>query len=251
MELSFPAKPRRVGFMDELRGLDIIVMVVYHAMYDLVFIFGVDIPFFYGPMMHIVQPAIAIIFIVLSGISCRYSKSNLKRGTKTFLLGMLLTVSTLIFMPDQAIYFGILHFMGTAMIAFALLNPVLDRVPPAAGALVSFVLFLLTYRLPSGFFGIDGLFEIILPRSLYQYPFLLPFGFYPVGSDYFSWLPWLFLFFAGSYIGVFFVRDRMPDWLYPTRSRVLSSIGRRTIIIYLLHQPVIMGILYVVFWIIK
>lgn len=244
-------KTRRVGFIDELRGLDIIVMVFYHAMYDIVYIFGVDIPFFYNFLMPYVQPFIAGIFIVLSGISCRYSRSNLKRGFRTFLLGMVLTVVTVIFMPDEAIYFGILHFMGTAMMLFALLEPVFDRIPPSIGLVVSIVLYTLTLHLPHGYITVGSLFELALPQSLYTKAYLLPLGFAGAGADYFPLLPYFFLYLSGAFLGVYFKRNQMPDWLYYTRSRVLSKIGRHTIVIYMLHQPVIMAVLFAVFWIIS
>lgn len=240
--------PRRVGFIDELRGLDIIVMVLYHAMYDIVYIFGVDIPFFYNFLMPYVQPFIAGIFIVLSGISCRYSKSNLKRGLKTLMLGMALTVVTLIFMPSEAIYFGILHFMGTAMILFAVLKPMLDRTPVGMGLIVSIVLYILTRHLPQGWIGIESLFKVSLPTQLYTKSYLLPLGFAGAGSDYFPLLPYFFMYTAGSFIGVFFKRDQMPHWLYNTRIRLFSVIGRHTLLIYMLHQPVILIVISAYFW---
>ena len=122
----------------ELRGLVILLMVFYHAAYDLVYIFGVNWPFFSSPLMHwlqlksakpagprdkaaagvellrempvddcaggfgIVEPPlmhwlqlfIATSFITVSGICCRFSRNNLKRGLLTFGLGMVLTVVT-------------------------------------------------------------------------------------------------------------------------------------------------------------
>jgi len=243
MEQANSVKLRRAGLLDEIRGADIILMILYHLGYNLVFIFGVDVPFYRSFAMPYIQPLIAGTFIVLSGISCRYSKSNVKRGIKTFLLGMLLTVVTLIFMPSELIYFGILHFMGAAMILFALLRPALDRMPPVTGIPVFLFLYVFTSRLSSGYLGLPGVFTVTLPAFLYGNPYLLPLGFYAAGSDYFPLIPHLFLYFAGSYAGVLFIRDFFPAWAYKTRFQILSKIGRHTIIIYLLHQPVLMGIL--------
>lgn len=240
-------KNRRVGFIDELRGLDIIAMVAYHVAYDLVFIFGVEIPFYRGPVMTYVQPVIAGIFIVLSGISCRYSRNNAKRGAKTLLLGMLLTAATLYFIPEEAIYFGILHFMGAAMLLYALLRPLLDKLPAFFGLIVSVVLFTATYNLPGGYLGVDGLYTFTLPTSLYANHYLLPIGFGGIGSDYFPLIPYIFLYFAGAYLGIFFIENAFPNWFYRTHSRFLSAIGRHTMIIYLLHQPVAMGTIWLIF----
>lgn len=238
-------KPHRVGFLDEVRGLDIIAMVLYHAGYDLVYIFGIDVPGYRSFAMPYIQPLIAGTFIVLSGISCRYSKSNAKRGVKTLIFGMVLTVVTLLFIPEEAIYFGILHFMGSAMLLFALLKPAIDTIPASLGMAVSIALFVFTQNLPEGFLGFVGLFTIPLPEAIYKQVYLLPLGFGGMGSDYFPLFPWIFLYFAGAYLGTFIVRGTFPKWFYNTHSQVLSKIGRNTIIIYMLHQPVLMGILWV------
>ena len=240
-------KPRRVGLLDEIRGADIILMVLYHLGYDLVYIFGVNVPFYRSFAMPYIQPLIAGTFILLSGIACRYSKSNIKRGVKTLLLGMLLTVVTFIFMPSESIYFGILHFMGAAMILFALLKTALDLLPPVLGIPFFVFLYVFTGRVSQGYVGLPGVFTVTLPASTYGNPHLLPLGFYGAGADYFPLIPHLFLYFTGTYIGVLFVRDFFPGWVYRTRFQILSKIGRHTIIIYLLHQPVLMAILYLLF----
>lgn len=247
MERTGFAQPRRVGFIDELRGLDIVVMVFYHAMYDIVYVFGVDIPFFYNFLMPYVQPFIAGIFIVLSGISCRYSRSNLKRGLRVFLLGMLLTAVTLLFMPTEAIYFGILHFMGTAMMLFALIQPLLDKIKPSMLFIMSVALYILTQHLPRGWIGVGDWIRITLPQQLYAQSYLLPLGFAGKGADYFPLMPHFFLFLAGSALGVFFQRNQMPAWLYDTHVRLFSTIGRHTIVIYMLHQPVLMAVFWAYF----
>lgn len=74
-------------------------------------------------------------------------------------------------------------------------------------------------------------------------------GFYPVSfysSDYFPLLPWLFLFWAGYYLHLLVGRKRME----PLRRSVcppLGWLGRHSLVLYLLHQPVIFGVLTLVF----
>jgi len=242
---------RRVGLLDEIRGADIILMVLYHLGYNLVYIFGVDVPYYRSFAMPYIQPLIAGTFILLSGIACRYSKSNVKRGIKTFLLGMLLTAVTLVFMPSESIYFGILHFMGAAMILFALARPALDLTPPVLGIPLFLFLYFFTGRVPRGYLGLPGVFTVTLPSSLYGNRYLLPLGFYGAGADYFPLIPHIFLYFTGAYVGVLFIRGIFPDWAYKTRFPTLSKIGRHTIVIYLLHQPILLGILFVIFSVIE
>jgi uncharacterized membrane protein len=236
-----PAGKRRAGFVDELRGLDIIVMTLYHACYDLVFIFRVEVPYFRSFAMPYVQPCIAWVFIVLSGISCRYSRSNLKRGLRTLLFGLCLTAVTVFLMPSESIYYGILHFMGTAMLLFAALRPLIAKIPAHAGMICSLLLFVLTLDVPTGTLG-AGAFSIALPETLYANPLFMPLGFGGMGADYFPLVPNFFLYLAGAFAGTYVAQGRLPEWFYATRASFLAAIGRRTIIIYLLHQPVLIGL---------
>lgn len=243
------AKNRRAFLLDEIRGADILVMVCYHGTYDLVYLFGVDFPTFHSIGFHLLQQAIAWVFIILSGISCRYSRNNLRRGVKCFGCGVLVSLVTILFLPGQAIWFGILHFMGAAMLLFALLRPLLDRLPPLAGIIVNLFLLLLTWEVPHSRLGLPGLPGLPLPRL--DSPWLLPLGFGGAGSDYFPILPWIFLFFAGTYLGVYVRQERMPKAVYRLHIPWLAKLGRHTMIVYLLHQPVLYGVLTLLFLLIR
>ena len=91
------AKPRRVHLMDELRGVLIIGVVLYHLLYDLAVLFPVGIPWMFSDWMNSVRNICAGALIVVSGISCHYTRSNWRRGLRAFGLGMLLTVVTALF----------------------------------------------------------------------------------------------------------------------------------------------------------
>ena len=124
----------RVHLIDEVRGFAIICMVFYHAMFDLVVIFGVDFPIFTSSLMQdVLQPLFAGLFIFISGTAGHYSRSNLKRGAVCFGFGLILTAVTALFMPDELILFGILHFLGIAMMLFPPLKKLAAHVPPLAG----------------------------------------------------------------------------------------------------------------------
>lgn len=246
MKYIYSAKPRRVFFLDELRGLCILLMVAYHAAYDLVYIFHVDIPAFHWPLLRFAQPFVAGIFIFVSGIACRYSRNNIKRGLIALMLGVAMSAVTILYMPEQAIYFGILHFLGVSMLLFAMLEHALDLLPPFWGFLLFGALFAFFYSLPDGFLGFPG-FTINLPEALYTKHYLLPFGFGGMGADYFPLLPWLFLFFAGGYFGLFSRENALPSWFYRKHVPALATIGRYTIYIYVLHQPVVYVILLGIF----
>jgi len=242
----------RVGFLDEVRGLCIILMVIYHGLFNLAFLFGWDIPLPGGfrpiywlmtlPVMTFAQPFVAGIFIFISGIACRFSRSNLKRGIIALALGLVITAFTLHFMPELPIYFGILHFLGSSMILFALLRTLLDKVFAGLGFLLGLLLFVATMGVYFwGFVGIHGLWTWQVPAAWADNMWLLPLGFAHAGVDHFPLLPWFFLFVAGAYLGVAFARRDMPDFFYRDRSPFLAGAGRKTIYIYVLHQPILFG----------
>lgn len=240
----------RVGLIDEVRGFAILCMVVYHAFYDIVNIFGVDIPLFYSPFINSLRTIFAGAFIFISGSACYFSRSNLKRGIICFGLGMVMTIGTALFMRDQLILFGILHMLGVSMMLYVPCHWVLKKLPDWLGIGILFVLFVLTYHLSSGKMGIPGVWEFTLPSTLYDLGWLSPLGFLGGGfysADYFPLFPWLFLFLLGSYLGKYLKAGKGPKFIYGTHSRPLAFIGRNTLIVYVLHQPVVYGILWVVF----
>jgi len=123
-------KPNRVCLLDELRGLAVLLMIFYHGAYDAVYIFRfTGSGWFTSVPMDFLQLYIAVSFILIAGIMGRYSRSNFRRGVKTFLCGLLVTAVTLLVMPSERILFGILHFLGAAMMLLGLFEPLLRKIP--------------------------------------------------------------------------------------------------------------------------
>ena len=225
-------------------------MVAYHTLYDLVWMFGVDIGWFRTAGAYWWQQWMSGSLIFLAGISCLLTRSNLRRGIKTFALGMALTLGTLLVMPEEKILFGILHFMGCAMLLFGLLKPLLDRVPAKWGTMVCLALFVLTKNIYYGSVGIPYLWEIALPDFFYSSRLLFPIGLpHPAfaSSDYFPLIPWAFLFLAGSFTGRRIPKGQVPDFARVSRIPPLAFLGRHTLVIYLAHQPIIYALLYLIF----
>lgn len=247
------SSPERIHFIDELRGLDIILMVLYHLIYTLGFLFDIawcrDVFIGLAP----ISPLFAGLFIFLCGLSCRLSHSNLRRGSLLLLIAVGISVGMWFFSrwmdsPDLMIWFGILHFLAVAILLFVPLRPVLDRLSPAVGLLICALCFWLTWGVPAsegGFVGLPGIVEWSLPSSWMTIPWLYPLGLsYLPSADYFPLLPWIFCFLAGSFVGVWARDGRFPAWMYRQRLPVLSTLGRHTLWIYVLHQPVIYGVGY-------
>ena len=141
---------------------------------------------------------------------------------------------------------------GTEYTADALLEKALRKNPPAVGAVVSVALFGLTYHAQLGYLGFgDG--RVLLPRFLYQNLFTAYLGFYPEGffsTDYFPLVPWLFLFWVGFFLYQLIGRERME----PLRRSIcpaLGWLGRHSLVVYLLHQPVLYGVLNFGFYLLR
>ena len=134
----------RYALLDELRGLDLVSMMLYHACWDMIFLFGIWMDWYAGMPGRLWQQTICWVFILLSGFCAPFGRHMLRRGVTVFAAGALVTAVTLVFMPGNRVIFGVLTFLGTAMLLTGVLEPLLKKIPPAAGLAVSAVLFALT-----------------------------------------------------------------------------------------------------------
>ena len=241
---------KRIHALDELRGFCLLLMVAFHAFYLIGYTFDVAVCRQLFDFFLPIQPLFAGIFIFLCGLSCNLSRSNLKRGWLLAGAAVLLTavlwcaVWWRMLPPDSAVWFGILHLLACCVLLYCLFHPVLNRIPPLLGVLLCAALFVLCYHLPfdnGGWFGISGWFVVQLPPSPLDHPLLYPLGLCPISpvGDYVPLLPWLFCFLTGSFTGVWAVRGRFPKWTYRRRVRVFSWLGRHSLIVYLVHQPIL------------
>ena len=173
------------------------------------------------------------------------SKRNLKRGMQVFGAGLVITLATLIFMPDSRVIFGVLTLIGSSMLLMIPCDKVFRKIPPVAGAIASFLLFLFVYPVNDGYFGFGDKVVVDLPMELYSSWISTYLGFPQPGfwsTDYFSILPWFFLYAVGYFMyKVISDKGILEKSLCPP----LGWLGRNSLIIYMLHQPIVYGILYV------
>ena len=252
-------KSGRIHLLDELRGLSIILMVFFHAFYLLGYEFKVewcrDWFHFFEPL----QPVFAGLFIFLCGISCNLSRNNLKRGLLLALVAVLLSavmwcaVYWRMVASGSYVWFGILQLLSVSILLYALLHKALNVIPPLVGILIMAVLFVLCYHIPvdkGHFIGFPGWIELSLPTFAYDHPLYYVLGLCPISecADYFPLLPWVFCFFAGCYGGVYAKRGKFPSFTYREYVPFFGTIGKQSLWIYLLHQPVLWGLCHGVDW---
>ena len=240
-------KSKRLHLLDALRGLTLISMIRYHAMWNLVHLYGIDGAWYTGPGGYVWQQSICWTFILLSGFCWQLGRNHLKRGLLIFAGGITVSLATHIFMPASRITFGILTFTGSAGLLMIPLEKLLKHIPPLPGLVGSAARFALLRNIPGGTLGFEGLVLAELPRQWYKNYFTAYFGFRPplfYSSDYFPLIPWLFLFVGGYFLFRLFHDRGWNDKLFAQGNfPVLNFLGRNSLLVYLLHQPIIYGLM--------
>lgn len=264
----------RYEFIDLLKGIMIISVVLYHFCWDLADIAGISLveKFLNSNVAWYWQQISCGAFIFMSGICCHFSRNNIKNGARVLSFGILITIATyiaeLVMVQTNMgsgvfIWFGILHFIGCACLLFGLCQKFFEKTPAFIGAPVSLLLYLLTRgvyviteKIPAGYIGFTwGVGEahrlrlIQLPQILYTKVGMEWLGFHTPNfssSDYFPMIPWFFLFLAGFYFWTLIKDTKFVDKTRSLNCKPLNVIGRNTIWVYLLHQPVLIVITAVI-----
>ncbi len=237
---------KRYFLVDAVRGAAIVNMVIFHFLYDVFIVYGKD-PHWYGLRgIHIWQQAICQTFIFISGFVWVWGmEGNLRRGLRFHLFGCMISLVTLFAVPSQAIWFGILNFMGSAVLLMFPLHRTLGGASCFRGFILCLFLFVFCRQIQYGYIGFGDLVRIQVPDVLYSLKIFTPLGFPFPGfrsGDYFPVLPWIFLYLCGYFFNGIFGRHERWQRAAERRIPVLSVVGSRTIWIYLLHQPVCMAV---------
>ena len=159
----------------------------------------------------------------------------------------------MIFLPEEKIIFGVLTMIGAAMLITLALDKYLRKIPNPVGLSLSLLLFFITRNVYLHSLGFEGLVICKLPDFLYKDYFTTLMGF-PfrgfVSGDYFPIMPWIFLFLAGFYFCLMIKDKEKIQKILSKDVRVLSFLGRHSLLIYMLHQVVlyiaVLGIYYCV-----
>lgn len=239
-------KENRFQLLDTIRGVVLISMILYHATWNFVYIYGMDWKWYESKGAYVWQQSICWTFILLSGFCFSLGKRHIKSGSLVFGAGILVTLVTLIAMPQNRVVFGVLTCIGSCILIVTFMEKILRKIPAEAGGIISFLLFWLTKGVNQGYLGWENGVRINLPQEWYQnyvstylgFPFRT---FY--STDYFSLFPWLFLFLAGFYLyGIFKKHGWIKREFMKKEIPVFSFLGKHSLFIYLLHQPVIYGL---------
>lgn len=228
----------RIWELDALRGVCILCVIVVHFLFDLSFFGGFQLTL---PAWYVfLQEYGGAIFVLLSGCCATLGTRSMRRGCIVFAAGMLITGVTYgmyrlgMSGADVVVKFGVLHLLGVCMILY----PLFKKLPPAALASLGIIIAV------TGF-AIRG---VVVPQR-----WLFPLGLTYEGftsSDYFPIFPQLGYFFIGAAIGKTAYREKktlLPGTFGKTPvARFFCWCGRQSLFIYLLHQPIVYGLLELV-----
>lgn len=256
IENELKVKKGRILEIDLLRGLAILLMMLHHLIFDLRYIVGLDVFAFQETVwfqQYLRLPVISI-FILVSGVSSSFSRNNLRRGVRLLIASLILTGGSLLlnYITGEnlgVIIFNVFHVLAVSIISYALLEKIFQRQKKTENVRFRFFLLLLVL----------GSVLIFLPKILQQRIGLrsivlnmLFFAKYPAGYnllDSMPLFPWLGFFLIGSALGLVLYRERkslLPD-PGPKTGQALSLLtfmGRNALWVYLLHQPIILSVLW-------
>lgn len=231
---------KRIWELDVLRGVCILGMVVVHLIYDLQTFFS--LPFLADSrLFDLIKQWGGVLFLLISGICVTLGSHPVRRGLIVFACGLICSAVTagmyFLNMADKSIiiYFGVLHCLGVCM----LLWPLFKRLPVWALGLVGLGLTVLGLWLSGNVFV--------------DFPWLIPLGLVPedfASSDYFPLLSNLGFFLVGAFLGKTLYRKK--ETLLPRVNPAnpvlafFTRLGKWSLPVYLLHQPIITGLLYLI-----
>lgn len=235
------AAPRRLWELDLFRGFAILNMALFHFLFDLKY-FGIH------PSVERVRSwpeffwsnystGISAAFLSLVGIAATVRASQLgSANLKTFLSpakrvltgALIVTAISFIFNPELPIFFGILHCIGLSLLLLPLYLK-LGRWNLLLGSLM----------LPIGHW---------MNNQPVHFKTLVWFGLKPTPmpmGDYYPLLPWSGLILIGIGFSFLFELSKKENllpqnWKHSSLARSLSFLGRHSLLIYLIHQPIIL-----------
>lgn len=230
---------QRLIHIDLLRGIAILLMIAYHFSYDLTYFGFVNFDFHNDPFWLHARTLILSLFLLVVGISLVLSTRNglrlppyLRRLGILAGSALLISLSSYLMFGPRWIFFGVLHFIVLASV----LGLPFVRVP------------WLALLLGSGLIVLDRLFSHgFFDHAAVQWIGLMTHK--PLTEDYVPLIPWLGVVLIGIGLAGTFSRQP-PPWLEQQGAtpvaRLLRLAGRHSLLIYLLHQPLLLGLLWLV-----
>jgi uncharacterized membrane protein len=232
-----PASPQRVGSIDSLRGLAILAMIAYHFAYDLRH-FGVIRADFEGGAFWLgARATILSSFLLLVGVSlvlaaqARVTTARfVRRIAVVTACAMAVTVGSYLMFPQRFIYFGTLHCIAASAL---LARPFVGR--PRLALAVGIAVIVAGNVLGHPFFDARATswvgFNTVKPPT----------------EDFVPLFPWMGVVLVGVALGrALLARPLRPRAGRSAGPSALAWLGRHSLAIYMVHQPLLIGLLWLI-----
>jgi len=232
---------QRFWEIDFTRGIAIIMMIIYHELWNMIYIFNLKINLS-DPFWRLFQITTASLFLLLVGISLSISNTNsnanlqkyLKRGIIIISYGMIVGIIAGMAIPNSNIFFGILHLIGTSII-------------------ISYFFRKHTYASLISGIGIL-LLPLFIKENYTQNIILIILGISKSAIktyDLFPIIPWLGIVLIGLFFGRILYSDNKRQFRIiqieeNSIIKIICYLGKHSLIIYLLHQVILFGLTYII-----
>jgi len=222
------AKKSRYPFLDFIRGVAVILMIIFHFSYDLNYFGAVSIDFLEDPFWYWFPRIIVFLFLISVGISTAIvHKAGIrwrlvkKRSLKLGILALIISFTTYIIFPKNWIYFGTLHCILASSLA-----ALIFVYKPKLALLFSLIILIsnTVFRVIWGHYSVLSLSDWLNVKSL----------------DYIPFYPWFGVVLLGIYLeSLRFHQYRAFAW-----PKSITFLGKHSLVIYLIHQPILFGSCY-------
>lgn len=229
----------RYLYIDVLRGIAIVMMIAFHFTYDLNYFHFVDVDFYHDPFWLNFRTLIVTLFLGLVGISLQLATGralNFRRYLfrLALLIGSaaLVSLGSYLMLPERVILFGVLHF-----IALASVMGLLFRHFYWVNLLLGIGVILLGAQFQYEWFNATAWHWIgLMTRK-------------PITFDYVPLIPWFGVVLIGMFLARVMKKYELLNLIAQRGNLVTSFLalgGRHSLLIYLLHQPLLFGVLFLV-----
>jgi uncharacterized membrane protein len=149
-------------------------------------------------------------------------------------------VTTRMGMP---ITFGILHLLGSFMMFYGITHKLWDKIPRKVAPFIYITLLLISIYVLEHY---SPRATNLVTRDVFSILGWRQQGF--VNYDNQTILPWVFVFLLGTWIGIYIKENKFPKWFYSFKIPFFPLIGRHALLVYILHQPILYGLIMLVLW---
>lgn len=236
----FEPHPKRIWLTDFIRGIAILMVVIFHLAFNLSYFYEWESIDIYHGFWFYEGKIAAILFMLMVGVvtaiinqkksKIEARRIHLKRVTRLLGISLVITLITWLIFPKEIIWFGILHLMGMG---------ILISIPLARFKWLNILLGVGIFALNTQMGWIEVSTQLLLPFGLKPNTF--------ASLDYYPLIPWFGVILIGTGLGNLLYKKIVQLKSPQTWQKPFNYLGKHSLVIYLAHQPILLGLLWLIF----